>query len=239
MRRVHVSTGSVGGIARTGFASMVVALLSFAHVDAARAQAHAAPGHAAGHAHAPGPGDSGSHGGLHAAGDHHEAYNPWEFAATCINFLLWLGILVWLLRRPTTEFLKQRRLSVEEGIAKAERFRQEAERKHQKYTDKLAALDQELAQMRAEMIKAGEAERDRLIAEAEERAARIRRETEFLIEQQAKQLRIDLAREAVDAAIEAAARLLAEQMTPGDHERLARNYTKELGSAEGSEEAHP
>ena len=39
-----------------------------------------------------------------------------------------------------------------------------------------------------EMIKAGEAERDRIVAQAEEKAARMRKDTNFLIEQQIKQL---------------------------------------------------
>ena len=46
--------------------------------------------------------------------------------------------------------------------------------------------------------------RDRIVAEAEARATRMRDDTRFVIEQQMKQLRADLTREAIEAAVNAA-----------------------------------
>ena len=72
------------------------------------------------------------------------------------------------------------------------------------------------------------AERDRIVSEAETKAARLRKETEFLVEQQMKQLRVDLTRAAVEAAVAAAGEVLSRETTAEDRERLARAYVERL-----------
>ncbi|MCZ7682689.1 MAG: hypothetical protein M5U28_29400 [Sandaracinaceae bacterium] len=86
------------------------------------------------------------------------------------------------------------------------------------------------------MIQAGEAERDRIIAEAEARAARMRKDAQFVIDQQMKQLRTDLTREAIEAAIAAAGAVLAQQTGAADQQRLADEYLGKLASSIDDEE---
>src|SRR5690606_29865617 len=141
--------------------------------------------------------------------------------AMILNFLVWLAIIVFLLRKPLSEYLKNRRVAVLEGLEESKRIKEEAEAKHAEYTERLAHLDEELAKLRQEMIQAGEAERDRIIAEAETRAARMRRDAQFVIDQQMKQLKADLTREAIEAAVKAAGEVLSSQTSGADQERLA------------------
>lgn len=93
---------------------------------------------------------------------------------------------------------------------------------------RLEKLDQEILQIRADMIKAGEAERDRIVAQAEEKAARLRKDTSFLIEQQMKQLRKELTERAATAAVMAAQDILRERTTEADQERLAEAYLAKI-----------
>jgi F-type H+-transporting ATPase subunit b len=92
----------------------------------------------------------------------------------------------------------------------------------------MARLDQELAQIRKDMISAGEKERDRIVADAEHKASRMRKEAQFLIEQQMKQLRSDLTRDTVEAAIAAAEQLLVKATTSYDQQRIAQEYLASL-----------
>ena len=78
------------------------------------------------------------------------------------------------------------------------------------------------------MVKAGEAERDRIVAQAEEKAARLRKDANFLIDQQIKQLRKDLTQQAANAAVVAAQELLQERTTETDQDRLAEAYLTRL-----------
>ncbi|MBZ0120396.1 MAG: hypothetical protein K8H88_25620 [Sandaracinaceae bacterium] len=163
------------------------------------------------------------------SGEHASHATDWtEVLATVVNFLLLCAILVFLARKPLTEYLRARRLQIEEGLVEAARLKEEAERKHAEYSERLEQMDEELERMRKEMVQAGEAERDRIIAEAEARAARMRREAQFVIDQRVKQLRADLTREAIEAAVGAAEALLRDATTPQDQKQLADSYLAQL-----------
>ena len=151
-----------------------------------------------------------------------------EFLGTLINFGVLLLILGWAIRKKGNPALAEKREEVERELAEAQRLRKEAEAQRLATATRLEKLDQEMLTIRADMIKAGTAERDRIVAQAEEKAARVRRDTSFLIDQQVKQLRKDLTREATSAAVAAAHELLEERTTDADRERLAESYLTRL-----------
>ena len=151
-----------------------------------------------------------------------------EFQGTLVNFAALILLIGWVIRKKGNPALAARREQVETELAEAQRLRAEAERRHMETATRLEKLDEEMAQIRADMIKAGEVERDRIVAQAEEKAARMRKDTTFLIEQQVKQLREDLTREASSAAVDAAQTLLQRSTTPADQNRLAESYLERL-----------
>lgn len=159
-----------------------------------------------------------------------EAHGP-NYPAMVFNFLVFAGILVLLFRKPLKQYLTSRHRDVVDGLEESARIKEAAERKHAEYTERLAHLDDELESLRQEMIQAGEAERDRIIAEAETRAARMRRDAQFLIDQQMKQLKADLTREAIEAAVKSAEQLLTGQTSAADQERLAKSYLSDVESS--------
>jgi F-type H+-transporting ATPase subunit b len=151
-----------------------------------------------------------------------------EFQGTLVNFGALVLLIAWVIRKKGNPALAERRRQVEAELEEAQRLRAEAEKRHMETATRLEKLDQEMVQIRAEMIKAGEAERDRIVAQAEEKAARMRKDTSFLIEQQMKQLREDLIREAANAAVSAAQDLLQKSTTDSDQDRLAEAYLARL-----------
>ena len=163
-------------------------------------------------------------------------FDPLEFAAQTTNFLIWLAIVVFLARKPLAEYLKNRRLSVEEGLIEAKNLKEAAEASFADYSERLERLDEELEKLREEMIQAGETERDRILEDAEARAERMRRDARFIIEQQTKQLRTDMTREAIEAAESAAEKVFADQVKPADQTRLAQEYLEQLEATFADEE---
>ncbi|MFW5876696.1 MAG: hypothetical protein ACOCXM_08160 [Myxococcota bacterium] len=153
----------------------------------------------------------------------------YEFWGPIVNFLAVLLIITVFGGPRIRAFLVARRKEIAEGLEEAQRLKTEAEAKYEEYASRLDQLDQEMARIRQEMVKAGEAERDRIVSEAEAKAARMRRETQFVIEQQMKQLREDLTKEAVHAAIQAAETVLKEKVTADDQQRLAKQYLTIVG----------
>jgi F-type H+-transporting ATPase subunit b len=151
------------------------------------------------------------------------------FQGTVINFLVLVGLLTWVIRKKGNPALAARRAEVENELAEAQRLRAEAEKRHRETATRLEKLDQEMAQIRHDMVKAGEAERDRIVEQAEEKAARMRKDTSFLIEQQIKQLRKELTHQAANAAVFAAQELLQEKTSASDQDQLAEAYLTRLG----------
>ncbi len=184
------------------------------------------------HAAAEEKGEHGAHGELHFS----DVLNT-EFLGTLVNFGVLVLLIAWVIRTKGNPALAARRAEVEQELAEAQRLRAEAEARHMATASRLEKLDQEMLQIRADMVKAGEAERDRIVAQAEEKAARIRKDTNFLIEQQMKQLRKELTEQAANAAVAAAQSLLSERITDADQERLAEAYLARLDEVVEEREA--
>jgi F-type H+-transporting ATPase subunit b len=173
----------------------------------------------------------------HGAHGEHGGWDTGAILASVVNFIVLLGLFSYLFKDSLNKFLKERKATVERELNEAARLKAEAEAKHKEYSERLAKLDQELEQIKKDMIAAGVKERDRIVAEAEQKAARMRREAEFIVEQQVKQLRTDLAREAAEAAVSAAAELLSKATTSYDHQRLAQDYLTALQGNHGAQKS--
>jgi F-type H+-transporting ATPase subunit b len=124
-----------------------------------------------------------------------------------LNFVVLLGIYYKFGKGPISEGLKSRRATIAREIEEAARMRKEAEDRAVKYQEKLSHLEAELKETR-ETLK----------------------DATFLIEQELKQLRSELTREAVETAVVAAEELLKKRITGADQERLAEDYLSQLAS---------
>ncbi len=175
-------------------------------------------------AHAERDGEHDGHGELTLRG----VFTNLEFIGFLVNFTALILLFAFIIKRKGNPALAEKRKAVEQELAEAQRLRAEAESRHMETQQRLERLDEEMVELRGEMVKAGEVERDRIVAAAEEKAARIRKDTSFLIDQQIKQLRQDLTREASSAAVAAAQELLTQSTTDEDQDRLAEAYLDRL-----------
>jgi len=151
------------------------------------------------------------------------------FIAMIVNFGILVAGYYLIGKKPIAAALQNRRSAIAKEIEDAEQMRREAEARAKTYQAKLDRLDEEMRTAREALVRAGEAERDRIVAEAEENAERMRKDAEFLVEQEIKQIRQDLWREAVEGAVAAAEELLKKRVTSADQERLAEDYLADLG----------
>jgi F-type H+-transporting ATPase subunit b len=119
------------------------------------------------------------------------------------------------------------------AIDEAAEAKRAAEAKLKEYNDRLAQLDSELAKLRSDLVAAGEEDKKRIVAEAEETAQRMKRETEALIDQHSKQLVTQVRREMVDAAVAASEKLVRERLGASDQQRLADAYRQQVSSKSG------
>jgi F-type H+-transporting ATPase subunit b len=161
------------------------------------------------------------------------------FVAMVVNFGILAAGYYLLGRKPIAAALQSRRDAIAKEIEEAQKMRQEAEARAMIYQAKLERLEEEVRTAREALIRAGEAERDRIVAEAEAKAERMRKDAEFLVAQELKQIRLDLWRDTLDAAVTAAEELLKQRVTQTDQERIAEDYLTDLGAKPSPGRAPP
>lgn len=200
-------------------------------------------GHGGGEGHGSGSGEGhGAAKGEHAAA-HGEEHGPiaainWvdfgnheqlPYAAAAINFVLLLAIYVKYGKKPVADALKKRKTDIAHDIEEAARVKREAEERAKKYQADLGNLDQDLEVARQALVEAGKKERERIVAEAKERAVRMKRDADTLLVQEAKQKNQDLTIETIERATSAAEQILKSKLTQEDHLRLAEEFLADLG----------
>jgi F-type H+-transporting ATPase subunit b len=180
-----------------------------------------------------------AHEGEHAAaGGHHgpEAINwtdIWDkrrpaIDALVINFGVLLTLYYMLGKKPIANALKQRRVTIGKDIDEAQKLLDEAKERAKKYQGDLKNADVDAASAKAALIASGTGEVEHLLVEAQERADRMTRDAERLVEQERKQLHLDLMNETIELAVVEASQILAKSVTADDHARLAHDLLAEL-----------
>jgi F-type H+-transporting ATPase subunit b len=150
------------------------------------------------------------------------------FIALLINFGLLAGLYYTLAKKPVAEGLKQRRINIGKDIEDARKMLEEAKERAKKYQADLKNADTDAATAKTTLVSAGKGEVERLLLDTEERAERMKRDAERLIEQERKQVEHDLLIETIELAVTQAHKVLEQSATPEDHARLANELLAEL-----------
>jgi len=153
---------------------------------------------------------------------------PWGTYA--INLALLIGIYVYFGKDAVKKGLADRRTRIQKEMEEAQKLLDEAQAREKKYKKKLKELDTDIADAKKSLEDAGASERDRIIREAKEKAARMERDAHFLVEQEVKQMHSDVVRETLDATVRQAEELLKKSITAADQERLAEEYLHQLSA---------
>lgn len=160
------------------------------------------------------------------------------YIAMLFNFALLIWIYIRFGKKPIQEGLESRREEIAKEIEEAQRMKKEAKGRAKKYQALLAGLAEELEATKLGLIEAGRADKDRIVREAEEKAVRMRKDAVFMLDQEIRQMKVDLVKETVDVAVAAAEELLKKRITQADQERLADEFLMQL-AARGKKSVMP
>jgi len=163
----------------------------------------------------------------HAAGD--GLFYP------TLNFVLLIGTLFVLTRKPIRAFFDARRDQIRGDIEAAAELKREAEERYSTWQRKLSDLETELAEIRATANERAELERERLLADARASAERIRQDAAHAVDQELRRAKSRLRDEAAELAVELAAGVLKDQVTAGDRSQLLDEFIGRIEAAPGAE----
>jgi F-type H+-transporting ATPase subunit b len=149
--------------------------------------------------------------------------------AKVLNLLLFVGLLVYLLRRPVGEAFRARREGIRRELMEAQEERNAALAKLEEVEGRLARLDSEVEGIRAQAQREAAEERARIERATEEEIRKVREQAQREIESAGKAARADLRRYAAEQSVRLAEDLIRRDLRPEDDERLVRAYVDELG----------
>ena len=153
------------------------------------------------------------------------------------NLALLLGVLYAVARKPISAYFAERREQIRTDIQAADKLLSDSRKEFAEWQGKLSELEQEIAAIREETRSRAEDERDQIIAAAHDRAERIKEDAVTAIDQELRNARAELQKEAANIAVDLASTMLDEQVDDRDRERLLDEFITHVepnGSANGN-----
>jgi len=164
-------------------------------------------------------------------------FNIWTFLFEIVNFVVLAYILHRVLYRPLRAAIERRRAAIAQAQADAEKARDEALAMQKQLESQLADTERQRHEALQKTRELAEAERQRLIAEAEKVVERRQEDARAAIERQRQDSLKSLRAEVNAAAAELAERLLREAAGTSLQQQLARRLVDSLTTLPETERA--
>lgn len=143
-----------------------------------------------------------------------------------LNFLAFVGLIIWKLPGPVREFFRERTERLREALAAGKRALAEAEAVRAALERDVRELPATVAQLKADIRAAADRERANLLGVAGRAAERIRGDARLLSEHEIVGARGALRTEVVEQAIRQATVLIRDAIRTEDQERLVRDFVQ-------------
>jgi F-type H+-transporting ATPase subunit b len=161
-----------------------------------------------------------------------EGASPWTMSKQIwrvINSIALVALLVYFLKKPWVNFFSERKANIERDLQEAKEQRARAEALIQEYRRKIADMEKELDKMRAELSKSAEAEREKVLVNAERMAASIIEAARMTADQEVRKAKTTLKNDAVGLAMEMAEQLIRDKITDADRQKMTEDYLVKVG----------
>lgn len=145
-----------------------------------------------------------------------------------VHFLIVAAILYWLFTKVLPEVFRRNADNIGAAITKATAAKAEAERQLQEAVAKLARLEQEVAQFRAQTQRDAAGELERLRAVTKQDAQKIAIAAKAEIEAAERAAQVELKKLAAKLAMDHAETLVAKELTPALQEAMLNEFVQSL-----------
>lgn len=152
----------------------------------------------------------------------------YDLVMRILNFAILVGVLLYFVRKPAVEAIRNSIEAVRKMIDEAETASKEAKARMKEAEDRLAGVDKEIDELITHAREEAEVEKARTLSEAEAAVEKLKREAIAAIEQELKKSQDILTREAAVAAVALAEKIISERVTPEDHQKFITEYLEKL-----------
>lgn len=147
-----------------------------------------------------------------------------------LNFAILLGILYKFAGPKVASALRDRHDSIKDALEEGKRLREEAQQRLAEYGAKIANVDKEMTELMTTIRTQAEAEKARILAQAEKQAAALKQDAEDRIAAEIERSRRILEAEVVNAAVAAAEQIIRDKAGDDDQKRLVDGFLAKVGA---------
>jgi len=142
-----------------------------------------------------------------------DSHFDWVFVVKhAVNLGLLLGLIIYLVRKPFSSFLKNRKERLRSEVDRAAATAEKAEGTLEEYSAKLDSVASEIAILQENIRKQGETEKGELILAAEKSCEMIKKEVEDTIRLETTKAVSEIQSEVVDSALVLAEKIIREKV---------------------------
>ena len=152
-------------------------------------------------------------------------FEAWKF----INLGIFVGLLIYLLKKPLSEAFKARREAIRAELIRAEEEKQAALAQLTSTEAKLVSVETESAQVLEKARLEAEAEKRRIQVQTEEEIERLRRQTESESARLSQQARAELRRFSAEESIRLAEEKIRQKINAQADAQLVRSNIESIG----------
>ncbi len=147
-----------------------------------------------------------------------------------MNFTILVIVLVVVVKKfRVKDMLTARIDEIRQRLDDLRTEKEETESKYQEAERKLREFEGEKQDIIEQFKKEGEAEREKIIAEARQRSEQILKQAELTIQQEMQSAKKKLREGVVELAAQRAGEIMAKEMTDKDQDRLVNEFIKKVG----------
>jgi F-type H+-transporting ATPase subunit b len=161
-----------------------------------------------------------------AEAEHVFTWKDWFWPV--INFAVLVFILVFFTRKPFAEYFKNRTELIEKSLKEATEAKELAQKTLNEVRGRLKNTDSEIAEIIESARKAGEKEKEAIIADSERLKAKILEQAKANIDFELQKAKEKIKSEAAMMALELAEKQIKEKLGQKEQETLIDGYIKRL-----------
>ena len=140
------------------------------------------------------------------------------------NFIVFMGILFFALKKPVRDFWIQRSQMIRVDMEESKKIQAVAAEKHAALQKRVSHLEQELRDLARSFDAEGAREKKHLMDEADKTAARLKDEAQKIAQQEIQRARETLRVESAELALQIAEKLIRDGFNDADQKKLVQNY---------------
>ncbi|MFO0728837.1 MAG: ATP synthase F0 subunit B [Myxococcota bacterium] len=176
------------------------------------------------------------HGAEHGEGG---GWNLREVAGQWVNFILFFGVIAYLVRSKIGEALRARKSGMAKQLEEAQQKQALAEQRLSEFGHKLDHLEEEVQRIVKSFEAQGQADQVRIQQDTDKAIERLVKEADFTIHQEKVKATREVREAGVRATLSIAEKLIQERITDSDRRRLADEYVRQITPAAGGTSMPP